>query len=113
LPDAEATLRKVVELAPGDEESWLSLERILVLQQKLPAAIDALAKLVEVNPKRAREFYQRMAQYAAELYHDDTALTYAARAVELSPDDANGHQKLGDMYRRRQDVARAIASYRQ
>lgn len=113
LGDAEATLRKIVELAPGDEESLLALERVLVLQQKLPAAIDVLAKLVEVNPKRAREFYQRMAQYAAELYRDDDAIKYAARAVELSPDDANGHQKLGDMYRRRQDIPHAIAEYRQ
>ncbi len=111
--DAEATLRKVVALAPGDEESFLALERVLVLEQNLAGAIEVLGKLVEVNPKRAREFYQRMAQYAAELYHDDDAIKYAARAVELSPDDANGHQKLGEMYRRRQDTEHAIAEYRQ
>ncbi|TKD01055.1 HEAT repeat domain-containing protein [Polyangium fumosum] len=113
LADAEATLRKVTELAPGDEESLLALERILVLEQNLLGAIGVLEKLVEVNPKRAREFYQRMAQYAAELYRDDDSIKYAARAVELSPEDANGHQKLGDMYRRRQDFPHAIAEYRQ
>lgn len=112
LGDAETTLRRVVEFAPGDEESLLSLERVLVLEQKLGEAIVVLGKLVEVNPKRAREFYQRMAQYAAELYKDDQAIEYAAKAVELSPDDANGHQKLGDMYRRRQDFPRAVAEYR-
>lgn len=112
LPDAEATLRRVVTLAPGDEESLLALERVHVQQQNLPGAIAALAKLVEVDPKRAREFYQRMAQYAAELYHDDDAIKYAARAVELSPNDASGHQKLGDMYRRRQDIPHAVAEYR-
>ncbi|HVY48211.1 MAG TPA: tetratricopeptide repeat protein, partial [Minicystis sp.] len=113
LSDAEATLRKVVALAPGDEESLLALERVLVQEPNLAGAIDVLGKLVEVDPKRAREFYQRMAQYAAELYHDDDAIKFAARAVELSPDDANGHQKLGDMYKRRQDVTHAIAEYRQ
>ncbi|WP_437757943.1 HEAT repeat domain-containing protein [Sorangium sp. So ce1389] len=113
LPDAEATLRKLIQAAPGDEDSLLALERVLVLQQNLLGAIDVLGKLVEVNPKRAREFYQRMAQYAAELYRDDDAIRYAARAVELSPEDASGHQKLGDMYRRRQDFPRAIAEYRQ
>ncbi|MEZ4310165.1 MAG: HEAT repeat domain-containing protein [Polyangiaceae bacterium] len=112
LPDAEATLRRVITLAPGDEESMLALERVLVQQQNLLGAIGVLEKLVEVNPKRAREFYQRMAQYAAELYRDDDAIKYAARAVELSPNDANGHQKLGDMYRRRQDIPKAIAEYR-
>jgi tetratricopeptide (TPR) repeat protein/HEAT repeat protein len=113
LADTEATLRKIISLAPGDEDSLLALERVLVLQQNLGGAIEVLAKLVDVNPKRAREFYQRMAQYAAELYRDDEAIQYAARAVELSPEDANGHQKLAEMYRRRQDIPHAIAEFRQ
>ena len=111
--DAEKTLRRVVQLAPGDAESLLALERVLVQQQNLRDAIEVLAKLVQADPKRAREFYQRMAQYAAELYRDDDAISYAARAVELSPDDADGHKKLGEMYRRRQDRERAIQSFRQ
>jgi cellulose synthase operon protein C len=113
LRDAEATLRKIVSIRPGDDESLLALERVLVQQQNLLGAIEVLQRLVEVDTKRSREFYQRMAQYAAELYRDDDAIKYAARAVELSPDDANGHQKLGDMYRRRQDTTHAIAEYRQ
>ncbi|MFT3769393.1 MAG: HEAT repeat domain-containing protein [Minicystis sp.] len=112
LPDAEATLRRVIALAPGDSESLLALERVLVQQQNLEGAIEVLAKLVEAEPKRAREFYQRMAKYAADQYHDDDAIKYAARAVELSPKDANGHQKLGEMYKHRQDVPHAIAEFR-
>lgn len=112
LADAEATLRRLATLTPGDEEVFLALERVLVQRQNLAGAIEVLGKLVDIQPKRAREFYQRMAQYAAELYKDDDAIKYAARAVELSPEDATGHQKLGDMYRRRQDVPHAIAEYR-
>ncbi|HEY3594202.1 MAG TPA: tetratricopeptide repeat protein, partial [Polyangiaceae bacterium] len=103
LSDAERTLRRVTELAPGDVESFLALERIFVLQQNLDGAIEMLQKLVEIDPKRAREFYQRMAQYAAELYRDDDAIKFAARAVQLSPDDADGHKKLGEMYAKKQD----------
>ncbi len=110
--EAEATLRRVVKNAPGDEESLLSLERVLVQQRKLAQAIETLSKLVDVDSKRAREFYQRMAQYAAELYRDDDAITFAAKAVELSPDDAEGHAKLGAMYRKRQDTVRAISELR-
>ncbi len=114
LADAEATLRRVVALAPGDEESLLALVRVLVQegQKKLPDAIEVLALLVEVDPKRAREFYNRMGDYAAELYHDDDAIKYTARAVELSPQDPSGHQKLGDKYKKRGDVPHAIAEYR-
>lgn len=113
LPEAEATLRRVLESAPGDEGSYLALERVLVQAGKVDAAIALLEKLVQVEPKRARELYQRMAQYALQTYRDEDAIKYAARAVELNPDDAEGHRRLGEMYRSRQDTERAIHEYRQ
>lgn len=112
LPDAETTLRRVIQLAPGDSDSYLALERVLVQESKLQEAIAVLEKLVVVEPKRARELYQRMAQYALQTYHDDDAIKYAARAVELNPDDAEGHRKLGEMYRSRQDTEHAITEFR-
>ena len=111
--DAERVLGRVIEKAPGDVESLSSLERVLVLERKLREAIAVLEKLSAADPKRAREYYQRMASYAAELYQDDEAVRYAARAVELSPDDAEGHKKLGEMYRKRQEVAKSINEFRQ
>lgn len=113
LSDAEATLSRITEKAPGDEEAFLSLERVRVLQRDLPGAIAALERLAEINPQRAREYYQRMAQYAAELYRDADAIKYAEKAVALSPNDADGHRKLGEMYRRHGDNAKAVASFRQ
>lgn len=110
--DAERTLRVVVARAPGDEDAYLGLERALVAQHKLDLAITTLEQLVKLDARRAREYYQRMAQYAAELYRDDDAIRYASKAVELSPEDAAGHQKLGEMYRRRQDVEHAVAELR-
>jgi tetratricopeptide (TPR) repeat protein len=110
--DAERVLRRLTQLSPGNVEDLTRLERVLVLGRKLEAALTTLEKLVKLDPKRAREYYQRMAGYAAELYQDDRALSYAARAVELGPDDADGHKKLGEMYEKRQDTARAIAEFR-
>jgi predicted Zn-dependent protease len=111
--DAERTLRRLSELAPGDSDALIRLERVLVLERKLAEAIVVLERLVQLEPKRAREYYQRMAEYAAELYRDDDAVRYAARAVELSPEDAEGHAKLGRMYRRRQESNKAINEFRQ
>ena len=111
--DAERVLSRIIEQAPGDTESMSSLERVLVLEHKLREAITVLEKLADSDPKRAREYYERMASYAAELYQDDEAVRYAARAVELSPDDAEGHKKLGEMYRKRQDIAKSIREFRQ
>jgi cellulose synthase operon protein C len=112
LEAAEVTLVKITDRAPGDEEAFLALERARVMAKNLPGAISALEKLVAINPKRAREYYQRMAQYAAELYQDEDAVRYAAKAMELSPEDADGHKKLGEMYRRRGDLDKAIAELR-
>ena len=112
LPDAEVALRRVLDLSPGDAESYLALERVLVQENKIAEAIAALERLAQAEPKRARELYQRMAQYALQIYDDDDAIKYAARAVELNPDDAEGHRRLGEMYRSRQDVDHAIAEFR-
>jgi cellulose synthase operon protein C len=112
LGDAEVTLRRVLELAPGDTDSYLALERVLVQDGKIAEAIADLGKLAEVEPKRARELYERMAQYALQIYKDDDAIKYAARAVELNPDDAEGHRRLGEMYRSKQDTDHAIAEFR-
>jgi len=112
LGDAETTLRKVIDIAPGDADSYLALERVLVAANKLGEAIAVLEKLVVVEPKRARELYQRMGQFALQLYRDDDAIKYAARAVELNPDDAEGHRRLGEMYRQRQDFEHAIVEFR-
>jgi cellulose synthase operon protein C len=110
--DAVRALRRIESLAPGDAENLLRLERALVLGNHRAEALATLEKLVKLDPQRAREYYQRMAQYAAELYRDDDAVRYAARAVELSPDDAEGHRRLGEMYRRRQETDRAATEFR-
>ncbi|MDP8999549.1 MAG: tetratricopeptide repeat protein [Myxococcota bacterium] len=112
LSDAEATLRRILEFEPGDIDSYLTLERVLVQESKIAEAILVLGRLVQVEPKRAREVYERMAQYALQIYRDDDAIQYAARAVELNPDDAEGHRRLGEMYRSKQDVDHAIVEFR-
>ena len=112
LSDAEATLRQVIERAPGDSDSYLALERVLVQENKLDEAVSVLEKLAEVEPKRARELYERMAQYELQIYKDEDAIKYAARAVELNPEDAEGHRRLGEMYRSKQDTDRAIVEFR-
>jgi tetratricopeptide (TPR) repeat protein len=112
LSQAEETLRRVVALEPGDTDSYLALERVLVQQRKQAEAIAVLEKLAAVEPTRAREVYERMAAYALEIYRDDDAIRYAARAVELNPEDADAHRRLGEMYRSRQDVGHAIKELR-
>ncbi len=112
LADAESTLRGVVLLAPGDAESYLALELALAQEHKLDQAIEVLEKLVIAEPKQAREAYQRMAQYARDSNRTQDAIRYGQRAVDLNPDDAEGHLRLAKMYASLPDPDRAITEYR-
>ncbi len=109
---AERTLRRVIEVEPGDVESLLALERALTARGDLAGAIGILEKLTDADPRRAAHYLQRMAEHSHALYRDEDAVRYAAAAVERTPDDADAHRRLGDLYRARQDMPAAIASYR-
>ena len=111
-PEALAVIRQVIVLRPGDVEALLALERGLVRQGDLAAAMDALRRLLELEPRRSREFYQRLASYAMQLQRDSEALEYAARALELNPDDAQGHYRLAQLYRQQGNDGRAVTEYR-
>ena len=109
---AERVLERIVELEPGDVESLLALERIRRQRGDLAGAIDVLRLLRDADPRRAGHYLSQMAEHALALYRDEEAVRYAAEAVERNPDDASAHQRLGDLYRSRQDTEHAILSYR-
>jgi tetratricopeptide (TPR) repeat protein/HEAT repeat protein len=112
LADAEKILRSIIEAAPGDIDARLVLERTLVSQGQVGGAIKVLEELVRADPKGARAYYTRLAQYALSLYRDEDAVRWAAAAVELSPEDADGHKKLAELYRSQQDFPRAIKEFK-
>ncbi|HEX2677668.1 MAG TPA: tetratricopeptide repeat protein, partial [Polyangiales bacterium] len=108
---AEDALQRVVRAVPGDVPSWLSIERLRVRRGDLEGAVAALDQLVQLDPRNARTYLARMADHALALYRDTDAIRYAERAVDLAPDDANAHERLGDLYRAQKDSERALASY--
>jgi tetratricopeptide (TPR) repeat protein len=110
--DAERVLVRLVEADPGDVTTLSVLERMRTQRGDLAGAIEVLRRLVEADPRHAREWYQRMATHALALHRDAEALESAARAVELNPDDAQGHLRLGELYRARNDTEQAVAALR-
>ncbi len=108
---ALAILARLAEIEPGDVESLIALERARTAAGDRAGAIDVLRRLVEADPRRAPHYLERMAEHAHALYRDDDAVRYAEEAVRRSPDDGEGHRRLGDLYRSRQDFDRAVASY--
>jgi tetratricopeptide (TPR) repeat protein/HEAT repeat protein len=113
LAEAESTLRKLVEVAPGSLDAYGQLVAVLKRQGKLADTLPVYEKWVEASTvQQAFVLYQQMSQIAAELYRDDDAIKYAAKAVSLRSENAEGHRQLAEMYRRRQDIPSAIAEFR-
>lgn len=108
---AEAVLRRIVELEPGDVETLKALERAHTARGDLSGAIEVLRRLVQADARHAAAYLHRMASHAHALYRDAEAVEFAAAAVERTPGDAEGHRHLGDLHRQRQDAERAIQSY--
>ncbi|MDP3213174.1 MAG: tetratricopeptide repeat protein, partial [Deltaproteobacteria bacterium] len=110
--EVEAALQRVVALRPADARAWLALERARAERGDLAGAIEALQRVVAIDPRRGREIYPRLARHALAMHRDAEAVGFAARAVELNPDDASGHRELGDLYRARGELDRALGAYR-
>lgn len=109
---AEEVLERLTRLRPGDVQSLRALEQLRTARGDLEGAIRTLEKLVEADSRRAPRYLQRMAEHAMRLYRDEQAIEYAERAVEINPDDASAHRRLGDLYQARQHTRRAIEAYR-
>lgn len=110
--DAIRVLRRVVDLDHSDLTALVALERVLTRAGDLPGAITTLQRLTEADPRRAREWFQRMAQHALALHRDQEAIEYATRAVQLNDQDATAHLHLAELYRARNDMPHAIAALR-
>jgi tetratricopeptide (TPR) repeat protein len=111
LRAAEDMLTRIVRAEPRDLESLLALERLRVKRGDLDGAIAVLEQLTHADPDNERLYLERMVGYALSRYRDDDAARYAQRAVASAPDDPVAHEHLGDLYRARNDLSRALTSY--
>lgn len=106
------TLKAVLESAPGDRNSLLLLESVHTRAGHHKEAISVLERLVEADPRRAREYYERMARAAAARNDRTQALQYAELAVQKSPTDPAAQASLGDLYLNQGKFDEAEAAYR-
>lgn len=95
-PQAEQDLRKAVELEPGDEESRLTLARILSLAKKPSEAIEVLEQLVDEgeDPDLVAPAALLRSQLSLTLGSTAAASDDARRAIELWPDQPWGFLQL-------------------
>src|SRR6184192_2201466 len=75
-PDAEATLKRVVEADPSDPAAWFNLGTVYSAQRRLPEALDAHQHVLRMGFGRGQNFY------VASLFHTFTILTRLKRTDE-------------------------------
>lgn len=92
MDDAEALLRRVVEIAPDFALAWINLGMVLVERTKVMDAIHAYGEAARLEPKNPAAWGGLGNAYAVANYQDKGAQAYA-KAVELSP--ANPTLQMG------------------
>ncbi len=118
--EAEEVYRRLVTLAQNrgedgkelEVDSLLSLHKLLERKGDLEEAITVLQRLAELLPERKRDYYHRIADLSLKVYADDQAVKYARLAVEANPDDAQAQGRLGDVYRKMNNLEAAANQYR-
>lgn len=113
---AEEVYRQIVS-ADGvvdkqDVDALTELEKLYTQQGKNKEAIEALEKLAELRPLRAKEYYYRIAELSLKVFDDEQAVRYAQLALEKNPDDAAAHARLGAVYAKMQRIDDAIKEFR-
>lgn len=109
-PAAAADYEAVLKAAPDDGTTMLKLGLIYQTQQRDDDAERMFLGAVKANPKLALA-YNYLAARAAEQKKDlDQALTWAKRAVELSPEVAHFQDTLGWVYHLRGQNKEALAT---
>ncbi len=99
--------RTDVEQRRLDAVAWFMKGRFLESREEFKAALEAYEKAVELDPN-AVEVYRALIPLAFGINEADTAIKYALKAVELSPDDHLLLQRVGIHLATKEKVPEAI-----
>ena len=94
---AELTLKKALELAPGDADNLDVGAFIANCLGRQEEAIGLMNQAVALDPLVASRYRQR-AQYLRNLGYYDESLVALARALDLNPNEAWAHETRGEVY---------------
>jgi cellulose synthase operon protein C len=110
--DAIGMLDHILTRDPRDEDALAARARAHRARRHFAQAIADLERLAALQPLRARDCLEQMADIAHAMGRDAEALGYARRALALAPADASAHAHLAGLFEKQDDPARAIAEYR-
>ena len=111
LKEAQEDFEQALNLDPYDEESRLSLARLLAVERKSSAAIETLELLVDEgeDPEFVMPAALLRSQLSLTLGSTDAAAEDARRAIELAPDLPWGYLQLAASHLTAMNAGEALA----
>lgn len=107
---AERLAREVITLLPDSPAAHEILGTALALQERLPEAIEALGRAVELSPAQGTAL-TKLGDIALALDQEAIARDYFERAVTAMPNERRAHQRLGLIYQRQGDLQKAMERF--
>lgn len=110
--DAEALLRRALDIAPDFHQAWHNLGSLLIDCQKWAEAVKAFSTLVELKPQDDLAL-AGLGNANSNLGDVSAAIDAFERSLAINPDSAGVHMSLAHMYKTvgKQDLA--LQSYRE
>jgi tetratricopeptide (TPR) repeat protein len=110
--DAERTLQAAIAAMPASGQAYHSLGRLYQLMAKNLDAARAFEHAAERNPLVGQDhLYDAIGGiYLAEGDFDKAAAAYQTR-VDVSPNNADAHRELGDVFQQRNQPDEALAEF--
>lgn len=111
LDEAEAHLKKAIDLAPQDATNYELLSLCHSNQKRHGEALATALRAVELQPKEAR-LWRRLGTAHLELGQYGDAIRCQQQAVQLSPSEAESWRCLGNAFSWNNEYVEAIRCFR-
>ena len=112
LEEAAEALEQAIDLEPDKVQFYLLLGPIYERQERFDEALRTYRRLEKVDPNLPAPILQAMAFIQHQKNEHDNALKYAKRALEADATSWRVHYLFGSIYAAKDQVERAIQSYR-
>ncbi|MGK7932119.1 MAG: tetratricopeptide repeat protein [Microcystaceae cyanobacterium] len=109
--EAEAIMRRVIELDPDNYRAYSNLGVLLELKGELKEAILAYKKAIEINPQHA-DAYNNL---GVALYNNnqlEEAVVAYKKAIEINPQFAKAYYNLGNALQDKNQLEEAVVAYK-
>ena len=111
LEDAEALLRRAVELAPQYTGAWLILGALLGEQNKYVETIQAYKTATKLEPNNAEAWSGLANAYSMAMYPEDAVAAYE-KAVAINPNSPDMQAGFGHALKTVGDQSAALKAFR-